>query len=182
LGSIAVMNFQIKIEHLIKIKGINPRDCHAERVADEVPGMVVMEEGGVFRKDGALFGFLHIGLESHKAVFARLVEQVVHHLEGVNVGLFAELGSSENTGDSSHDFLDDVQRIRNQQCARGSTGDDEQLSRLQQHANIAVLHKVTGQDAAEHHDDADDREHYELPDGVHGQLRRAGSIAASTDI
>src|SRR5580704_13657982 len=154
------MYFQIEVEHLVEIESVDPGDGHAQRVANEVTNMMVLDEAGVLGKDCALGRFFDIALQRHQSVFARLVKQVVHHFQGVDVGLLAELGAPECSSDSGDNRFDDVQRIRNQDSAHRGAADDDQLRRLHQHLQIAVLHQVAGYHATEDHDDADNGEHF----------------------
>ena len=103
--------------------------------------------------------FFHVGFESHESVFAGFVEQVVHHFQSVDVGLLAELGAAEDAADASGDFLDDVQRVADQNCADGGAADDDQFRGLHQDAEVTVLHEVAGDDASEDDHDADDCKH-----------------------
>src|SRR5260370_23219548 len=45
----------------------------------------------------------------------------------------------------------------------GAPADDEQLCRLQQYLQIAMLHQVSADDCSEDNNDADDCEHYIFP-------------------
>src|ERR1700722_10636301 len=153
------MYFQIEVEHLVEIEGVDPGDGHAQRIADKVTNVVIFHKAGVLGKNRTLARLFHIALQRHQAVFAGLVEQVIHHFEGVDIGLLAELGSAECSADSSGDRFDDVQRIRDQDGAYRGAANNDQLRRLHEHSHIAVLHQVAGGHATENNDDADNCEH-----------------------
>ncbi len=108
---ILVVNFEVEIEHLVEIEGVDAGDGHAERVTDEIANVMVFEEGWVLGEDLTFFRLFHVGLEGHEAVFACLVEEVVHHFQRVDVGLLAELRTAKHAADSAYDLLDDVKRI-----------------------------------------------------------------------
>ena len=57
----------------------------------KVADVMVLEKRWILREDCALFRLFDVGFERHQAVFARFVEQVVHHFQGVDIGLLAEL-------------------------------------------------------------------------------------------
>ena len=154
-----MVNFQIEVEHLIEIEGVDAGDGHAQRVADEIAHVMILEEGGILGEDGTLLGLFDVGFERHQSVFAGLVEQVVHHFQGVDVGLLAELGAAEDATDSASDFLEDMERIRDEEGADGGAADDDQFRGLDKHPEVAVLHEVAGHDTTEDDDDADNRKH-----------------------
>ena len=49
-----MMNFQVEVEHLIEIEGVDAGDGHAQRVADEIAHVMILEEGWILGEDGAL--------------------------------------------------------------------------------------------------------------------------------
>ena len=126
-----------------------------------------------FLENTALFcRLLHVGFQRHQSFFARFVQQVVHHLQRVDIGLLAEFRSAEDAADSANDFLDDVQRVRDQNRAERGAADDDQFGGLDQHLQVAVLHQIAGDDATEYNDDADNRKHSYLPEEVAALCRR----------
>src|SRR5450631_1441807 len=156
---VLMMHLKVKVEHLVEIEGVDAGNGHAERVADEIANVVVLEECRVLREDSTLVRLFDVGFQSHQAVFTGLVEQVIHHLQGFDIGLLAELGAAEDAADSATDLLEDVERIRDKKGADRGSADDDQLSRLNENAQIAVLHEVARHHATEDDDDADNREH-----------------------
>src|SRR5579872_1430238 len=156
LGGIMVMNFHVEIKHLVEIESIEPGNGHAERVTNEIANVMILEEGGVLGEHLALVRLFDVGFEGHQAVFASLVEEVVHHLEGIDVGLFAELGTAKHASDAADYFLDDVEGVGDKNCPQGSTADDDQLRRLDEDSEISMLHQVAGDHTTEDDDDSDD--------------------------
>jgi len=128
-------------------------------VANEIADVMVLEESRILGKDGALLRFFDIGFESHQSVFAGFVEQVVHHFQGVDIGLLAELGGAEDGTDTASDLFENVEWIRNEQRTYGGPTDDDQFCRLNENSEIAMLHKVAGHHTTEDDDDADDCKH-----------------------
>ena len=82
--------------------------------------VMVLEEGRVLGEDRALVGLFDVGFERHQAVFAGLVEQVVHHFQSVDIGLLAELGAAEDAANAAGDFLDDVQGLATRSVPRAA--------------------------------------------------------------
>ncbi len=74
LRGILVVHLEVEVEHLVEVEGIDAGDGHAQRIADEIANVMVFEEGGVLEEDLTLVGLFHVGLESHQAVLAGLVE------------------------------------------------------------------------------------------------------------
>jgi hypothetical protein len=154
-----VVDFHIEVKHLVEIEGVDAGDGHAQGVAYEIANVMVLEEGRVLGKNRALLGLFDVGFEGHEAVFAGLVEQVVHHFQGVDVGLFAKLGAAEDGADSAADSLKDIEGIRDQKGAHGGATDDEQFSRLHEDTEVAMFHEVASRHTTEDDDDADNRKH-----------------------
>src|SRR5579864_3292587 len=84
---------------------------------------MVLHEGSIVGKHRTLLGFFDVILQGHQAILAGLVEQVVHHLQRIDISLLAELGSAEDSHNSGRDFLDNVQWIGDQDRARGCAGE-----------------------------------------------------------
>ena len=155
-----MMSVHIGFHHLIGVERFDAAaGGHAQRIADEFEGVVVLEKRGILGKNGALRRFVAIGFEGHQSIAAGAAEKLVHHLERVEIFLLIEARCAENTGDACGNFFQDVQRIGNQERAGGSAADNEELGGLKQNGYVAVLHQVAGYDCAEDDDDADDHEH-----------------------
>jgi hypothetical protein len=71
-------------------------DGRAHRVANEIAGVMVLEELRILGEHRALLRLLDVALDPHQPFFARLVEEVEHHLERVEVEALGELRSPEN--------------------------------------------------------------------------------------
>ena len=156
LACVVVMNFHIQIQQLIQIERLRARDRHAERVANKVAHVVVFQELRMLGKNGALGGLLHIGLKPHQPFLARLVEELVHHLQGIDVSLFGEFGSAKHSRYAGRDFLENVERIGDQHRAHRRSSDDEEFGRLKQDFYISVLHQVAAHDRGDDDQNADD--------------------------
>ena len=154
-----MMNFEVEIEHLIEVEGIDAGDGHAQGIADEVADVGVPENGGRMREHRTLVGLLNVVLKSHETIFAGFVEQVVHHLQRIDVSLPGKFGAAEDAAHSAGDLFEDVKRIGDEDGADGSPADSDQFGGLKEDAEISVLHEIAADDAAENHDNADDGEH-----------------------
>ncbi len=120
---------------------------------------MVFHKGGIFRKDRAFARVFHISLKRHQSFTARLVEQVVHGLERIEVALLAELRAAKGAGHAGSNLFEDVQRIGHQHRADGCTSDNQQFRRLQEHLEVAVLHQVPACHSAKNYQDANNGEH-----------------------
>jgi len=73
-----VMGLQLHVHEILQLHGIGVAVHHeAQVVGDELEGVMVGQDLGVTLEDGALGRGLHVLLQGHEAVFARLVEQLV---------------------------------------------------------------------------------------------------------
>jgi hypothetical protein len=154
-----MMNFEIEVEHLIEIEGVDAGDSHAQGVADEIAHVMILEEGWILSEDGTILGLFDIGFESHESVFAGLVEQVIHHFQSVDVGLLSELGAAEDSTDAASNLLEDMERIRDEESADGGAADDDQFRRLHKYPQVPVFHEIAGHHTTEDNDDSDNRKH-----------------------
>jgi hypothetical protein len=121
--------------------------------------VVAPEDGRPLGKQRTLVGLLYVVLQGHESIFAGLVEQVVHHLQRIDVGVLGEFGSGKDAADSAGDLLENVKRIGDEDGADSGPTDGNQFGGLKEDADISVLHEIAGGDAAEHHDNADNGEH-----------------------
>ena len=81
-----VRDLHVEVHHLVEVKGINASgDGHAQGVANEVAGVVVLDELWVLAEDGALVGLLDIAFDGEQSVFTGLVEDLVAHLQRLKV-------------------------------------------------------------------------------------------------
>src|SRR5579864_1728421 len=149
-----MVNFQVEVQHLVEVESIHTGDGHAQRVADKIANVVILEECRVLGKNSTLLRLFDVGFQGHESIFAGLVEQVVQHFQSVDIGLLAELRTAKDAGDSPRDLLQDVQGIGDQQSAYGGASDDHQFGRLNKHSEVAMLHQVAGDHATENDDDA----------------------------
>jgi len=121
--------------------------------------MVILREVFVFREERALVRLLDIIFECHQAFLARLLQQFINHFQGIDVALGAELRGPKCPNEPAHHLLQNVYWIGDQQRAQRRPADDDQLRRLEQHLDVAVLHQVARHDAAENYHDPNDRKH-----------------------
>src|SRR5258706_12933017 len=154
-----MMDLEVQVEHLVQIKSVDAGNGHAQGIADKVPHMMVLENGWRLGEQGTLVRLLDVVLEGHQSIFAGLVEQVIHCLQGIDVGLLFVFGAGENAANSSGNLLEDVEWIGDEDGADGGAADGDKFRGLDQDAEIPVLHQIAGDDAAEDNDNADDREH-----------------------
>src|SRR5207248_6655682 len=103
-----MMDFKIKIDHLVELEWLDSADRHAHAVAEKVADVMVFHEERVLGKDRALLRFLDIGLERHQPFFSALIEKVIHGFKKLDVPLFGELRASE---DSAHTRLNLFQNM-----------------------------------------------------------------------
>ena len=95
----------------------------------------------------------------HQAFLARLLQQFVHHLQGVGIELGVELGGAKYSEQTADHLFERMDGIRDQYCPHSRTADDNQFRRLHQNLERPVLHQIARQDATENHDDPNNRKH-----------------------
>src|SRR5271166_1731222 len=157
-----VVNLKIQVQHLVKIESVHAGDRHAQGITDEVPGVMVFENRRTLGEDGAFVWLFDIVLERHQAIFPGFVQQFVHHLQGIDVGLLGVFGTTKDATDSCGDLLKDMKWIGNENGANGGSADGKEFGRLNQHAEVAVLHQIAAHHTAENHDNANNRKHGSL--------------------
>src|SRR5271167_3145449 len=110
-----MMAIHIKLHHLVYIKRVYAAgDCHAHGVAYEVSSMMVSKERRVTGKYGTFFRVFHIILNRNGTLFARLGEEIEHHLESVYISLFRKWGAFDYTHETAHELLQDVHWVGGQ--------------------------------------------------------------------
>src|SRR5260370_577890 len=109
-GSV-VMNREIEVEHLVQIEGIHSSNRHTQGITDKITDVMVFENGWAFGEQLTLVRLFHITFEGHQPVFTGLVQQVVHHFEGIDVSLPGVFGASENAANPAGNLFKDFERI-----------------------------------------------------------------------
>ncbi len=104
-------------------------------------------------------GFLHVHLHAQQSLFAHLVQELVHHLQRVQVARFVERRAFQHAHQSVRDFLEDVQRIGHQKRAGGRAGDEKHFGRLKQYGDMALFHQEPADDRRKDQENAYDGEH-----------------------
>src|SRR5258708_35914269 len=161
-----MMPLRIELHHLIKIVMSDAAaDRHAETVGDEIEGMPIVEERGIFRKNTALLRFFDIRLELHHPVLAGVNEEIVQHLQCRSEERLVEPAWLEDAGDAFDQFLDHGQRIRDERGPHAGAYNDQYLGGLKQHHDIAALHEVSAHDGYDDDAGADDCKHCEFVTG-----------------
>ena len=154
-----MMDLEVQVEHLVQIKSVDAGNGHAQGIANKVPDMVILENCWRLGEQRTLVRFFDVVLEGHQSVFAGFVEQVIHRLQRIDVGLLVVFGAGENASNPCGNLLEDVKWIGDEDGADGRTANGDKFRGLNQDAEIPVLHQIAGDDAAEHNDNADDGEH-----------------------
>jgi len=124
-----------------QIQWIDPaRYRHPDGVAEELKGMVRLDEFGVLREHLAFRRLVHFLLEFGGARFSREREQLVHHLQGVQISLLVEARASERSCDAFADFHQNMHWICNQHGSDRGAENDDQFGGLHQNLHASVLH------------------------------------------
>src|ERR1700744_1940282 len=104
-----MMAIHIKFHHLVYVKWIDSSgDCHAHGVTYKVSSMMVSQERRVARKYGTLFRIFYVTLDGNRTLFARLGEEIKHHLEGVYISLFGKWRALDDAQEAAHELFQDV--------------------------------------------------------------------------
>ena len=99
------------------------------------------EKAGILRKHGALFRIVAVGLDGHQALFAGAGEKFEQHFHGFHVSGFAVLRAAKDAGEAARHFLEDVERIGNENGAgSGAANNNDEFGGLEKPLDIAVLH------------------------------------------
>ncbi len=135
---------------------------HLERVAEEGDGMMVVRELRILGEDAALLRLLDVRLEGDESVLARRLEDFVQDLQQLAVGRLVERVRLEQRDGCGNRRLDDARRIGHDERAEARPTDDDEFGGLPQHAHLAVVHGVSGDDAAEDDGETDELKHDDI--------------------
>jgi hypothetical protein len=129
--SSVMVDVHVQLHHLIHVEGLNTAtSSHADGVADEMQGVVVLEEFRILREDWAFVWGVAVGFEGHQAFFAGAAEEFVHHFHGFEVFFLGKLRSAKSAGDAADDGFEDVEGVRDQHRADGGAANDDEFRRL----------------------------------------------------
>ena len=155
-----VVDVDIGLEHRVQIvRRHHPRHRRPQRVANEVQQVVIFNQFGVLGKNRALLRILHVFFELGHAALPREAEDVVQHLQTLQIKLFRILAARKNPEHALEDLDHQRQRIGNQQRADRGPADDHQFGRLNQHRERPLFHQEAADNGAEDHDDPNNCEH-----------------------
>ncbi len=91
------MDVHVRFDHLIDIKRFDSsHDRHSHGVAHKIPRLVILQEAGIMREELAFLGRLNVVLHRAGTVVSNLAEQVVHHLQGVEITLLVEFRAADH--------------------------------------------------------------------------------------
>jgi hypothetical protein len=147
-----VVHLHIQLHHLVHIERFHSSASrHSNRVAHKRQRVMIFHKLRIFGEYRALVRRIAVGLQRHQSFFPRSPKQLVHHLQRLQVTCLAIFRTAEYAANSSSDRFHNVQWIRNQHRPHCCASADDQLRRLNQHLQIAVLHQVPGHHCAKHH-------------------------------
>ena len=116
-----VMNFH-QLHHGIQIMRFYPSaDKHAQRIAEKMERVVVFQEFGVFAENRALVGSIHVRFQFWQTVLTRGREEVIEHLQVLQIErLIADI-SPEHTADIFQQLRNGCGRIWQSASCRSPT-------------------------------------------------------------
>src|SRR5207253_10296048 len=120
---------------------------------------MILYEGRVLREDWALLRLFNIALQRDQPLPASFVEQIVDSLYRLQVKLFAEFRSTENSSEPGCNLFQNVERVGNQHGSGRGPANNKEFCRLNEHLDIAVLHQIAAHDGAKNYDDSNNRKH-----------------------
>src|SRR5208282_4087813 len=113
-------------------------------------------------EDSALRWFLDIHLHAEQSFFPHLVEELIHHLQRVQITIFVELRARKDALEPAQDALQNMHGVRYQERSRRCPDDDQHLGWLDEHFNVALFHQESADNCAKNQENPYDREHYDL--------------------
>src|SRR5579871_3316147 len=128
--------------------------------------VMIGEKLRILRKNLALRGILDVFFQLHHALFASHHEQLIEHLEGLQVMILAVRAAFEHRDQPLYDPDYRGKRVGDQERPRASAANNDQLRGLDQYADLAVFHKVAAHHGPQNDDDSNECEHqkpYRLP-------------------
>src|SRR5215472_6706201 len=128
------MYLHVQLHHLVNIERVKcSRNGHAQRIANKVPAVMVVQELRIPLEDLAFIRLLNVILERYQPIFPPLIEQLKNHLQRRQIPYLVKLRSRKYPAERRYDSLQNSSWIGDQQCSNCSTGDDEKLCGLHQH-------------------------------------------------
>ena len=135
------------------------RDCGAHCVAHEVSNMAVLQKGRVFGEQRTLFRIFNVRFDSYQPLFARLVEEIEHHPQRIDVSALGKLRSSQNAAETTGNLLQHMHWICREHCSERRTANNDKLGRLHENSHRPLFHHEASQDRAEDNEYSDDCKH-----------------------
>jgi hypothetical protein len=92
----------------------------------------------------------------------RLVEELIHHLQRVQITLFVELRACQDALEPAQDAFQNMHGVCYQESSRRCPNDDQHLGWLDEHFNVALFHQESAEDRPENQNNSYDGEHADL--------------------
>ena len=134
-------------------------DDGPEAAAEELDGLVVAGEDGVFLEDGAVLGFEHVLFQGDHAVAATEQEEFVEDLEQFLVGGAAVGRALEADQEALEDVDEHLARGHDDERAKGAAADDDQFVWMDQGHEMAASHEEAADDGQNNDDGPNDDDH-----------------------
>ena len=159
------MHFHVEFHHLVHIERLHAAgDGRTQCVADKVFGVMIVEEIRIVLEDGAFLRLFDVVLDAEQALFAHLVQELVHHFQGAEIARLSKRRAFEHAQQTRSNPFQDVDGIGHEQSSNGSAAENEQFGGLNQNHDVAFLHQKAADDCPDDDNNAYDGEHESLPE------------------
>ena len=157
-----VVDVHVALHYRIELEMTHAsRDRRAQRIANKVQRVMILDQRRILRKQRALSRIVDIGFQLVHAILAGISEDFVQHLERIQIKFLAVGAALQHSDEAVDDRNHRRDRVGDQQGAQGRAADDHQFGRLHQHFQVAMLHQVTANHGSDNNDDSDNGEHVE---------------------
>ncbi len=140
-----MVDVQIGFHHGIDFQRIHTAgDGHAQRVAEEVKGVMLRHELRVFVEDLPFGRVIDFFFQFRGSGLAGQGEQLVEHLERFEITHLGEGAAGEHANQALPDLNQNRQGIGDDHCPYGCSKNDDEFGRLEKNQEFSVLHHVAG--------------------------------------
>lgn len=177
---LSVGDLKVDLHHFGEVMGADGAgedDLHG--VAEEADGVVVGQERRVVLDDVALLGLFDVALKAEETFFSGHVEELIHHLQEVHVGLFGAgigLKKSKDGFDGSRHVL---HAVGSEERAGAGTTEDDDFVNLDENAEVSSVHHIAAENGANDNHNAYEYEHESSATGFGG--RNPGLVIGNSD-
>ena len=155
-----VMRFDLDVHQVFDLERIEiAADHQAQIVGEKFHAVVIAQYAPILGEDWALLRIVDVRFDRHQAFLAHFGEDVVEQGQQFQVQRLRVFGTFQHRRQSLERALDDLSRIRDEECAARGSEDHEQLDGLDQGTEVSAGEGEAPEHGAHDDDVTDDYKH-----------------------